>query len=144
MSELYGQPTAAELLQIVSEFLRREVIPQLEGRTGFHSLVAANAIDIAARELIHGERSRTDEHDRLMSLLGRDGDLETLNRILCVAITAGEFDWTHSDLIDHLRTTTLERLRIDQPGYAAYARELSLCDPFATNKSRHSAGGAQK
>jgi hypothetical protein len=53
-------------------------------------------------------------------LLGEQGDLETLNRRLCARIAAGEIGLSTPGLVDHLWQTTLDKLAIDQPNYAAY------------------------
>ena len=40
------RPTAAELVDAVTEFLERDLQPALEGRLGFHTRVAVNALKI--------------------------------------------------------------------------------------------------
>ena len=117
---MQDQPTAVELLEIVAQFMRDEVVPQLPAHSAFNARVAANAIDIVRRELMLSPRANALETARLEALLGETGDLETLNRRLCDRIAAGEIGLSTAGLVDHLWQTTLDKLAIDQPNYAAY------------------------
>ena len=117
---MQDQPTAVELLEIVAQFMRDEVVPQLSAHSAFNARVAANAIDIVRRELMLSPQANALEIGRLETLLGETGDLETLNRRLCARIAAGEIGLSTAGLADHLWQTTLDKLAIDQPNYAAY------------------------
>ena len=117
------QPSAVELLEAVTEFLREDVTPTLADRIAFHTRVAANVLDIVRRELTDGARAEQDEVARLASLLGQSGDADTLNVELCDRLAAGAIDPRDPALIEHLWTTTLDTVAIDQPNYATYRRE---------------------
>lgn len=117
---MQDQPTAPELLGIVAQFLRDEVVPQLSAHSAFNARVAANAIDIVRRELLLAPQANAGELDRLAALLGEAGDLEALNRRLCARIATGEIGLQTPGLAEHLWRTTLDKLAIDQPNYAAY------------------------
>jgi hypothetical protein len=117
------QPSAVELLEAVTEFLREDVTPALAGRVAFHTRVAANVLDIVRRELKAGPAAERREVERLEALLDLRGDADTLNAELCDRIAAGLIDPTDPALIDHLWATTLDTLAIDQPNYATYRRE---------------------
>ncbi len=119
------QPSAAELLEAVTEFLRQDATPALAGRHAFHKRVAANVLDIVRRELIDGPRAERQEVERLASLLGMSGDADTLNAELCDRLVAGTIDPDDPALIAHLWATTLDTVAIDQPNYATYRREKS-------------------
>ena len=121
---MQDQPTAPELLGIVAQFLRDEVVPQLSAHSAFNARVAANAIDIVRRELLLAPQANSAEVERLQSLLGEAGDLETLNRRLCARIASGEIGLPTPGLAEHLWRTTLDKLAIDQPNYAAYRAAL--------------------
>ncbi|WP_293675740.1 DUF6285 domain-containing protein [uncultured Phenylobacterium sp.] len=116
------QPTAVELLDIVAEFLRAEVLPALSGRTAFHTRVAANVLDMVRREVALGPGALVGEAERLRSLLGSDGDVADLNHELCERIAGGDVDLFDADLLDHLWKTTIDTVAIDQPKYATYRR----------------------
>ncbi|MCH7960320.1 MAG: hypothetical protein IID08_09320 [Candidatus Hydrogenedentes bacterium] len=119
---MQDQPTAAELLRAVNDFLRERVLPQLEGHAAFHGRVAANVLDIVQRELETAPAANAAEHARLGRLLGEEGSLEDLNRALCRRIRSGELGLDTPGLVDHLWETTLTKVAIDQPKYATYQR----------------------
>jgi hypothetical protein len=116
------QPTALELIDAVTEFLRAQAIPALSGRVAFHARVAANVLDIVRRELTLGPVAARSEAERLCVLLGHDGEPEALNAELCDLIAGGGFERTDPRLIEHLWATTLDTLSVDQPNYATYRR----------------------
>ena len=122
---MHPPPNRRELLEIVSEFLRTEVLPKLEGTTAFHTLVAANVLDIVRREISLSPAAEAAEAARLGALLNRTGPLESLNEALCDAIAAGTITEDTPGLWDHLWKTTLDTLAVDQPGYAAYRIEVA-------------------
>ena len=113
-------PTANEIVSVVSEFLREQLLPELEGRKKFHALVAANALDIVARELEKAPADNEGEHKRLITLLGSDGTLEALNKELSTALRSGRLTLETEGLKEHLWTTTLAKLSVDQPKYSAF------------------------
>lgn len=115
-------PTANEIVSVVSEFLREQLLPELDGRKKFHTLVAANALDIVARELAGAPDANSDEKNRLIKLLGHEGTLEDLNQQLASALRSGEMTLDTDGLKAHLWTTTLAKLSIDQPKYSAFRK----------------------
>ncbi|MEQ8282994.1 MAG: DUF6285 domain-containing protein [Parvibaculum sp.] len=121
---MQDQPTAAELVEAVAEFIRNHAMPQLQGHTAFHARVAANALDIVKRELEIAPAANAGEEARLKDLLGRDGTLEELNRELCARIESGVVGLDTLGLTDHLWTTTLTKLAINQPNYSGYKRAV--------------------
>jgi len=116
------QPSVLELIDAVAQFLRQEAAPHLDGRTGFHARVAANALDIVRREIAAGPAAAAAESARLAALLGHQGDGESLNRELCERIAADGFAHDDSALLDHLWQTTLDTVAVDQPKYATFRR----------------------
>jgi len=116
------QPTAAELIDAVSEFISRDVAPTLTGRLAFHARVAVNVLAIVRRELLQGPDADRADGQRLAALLGEAGDPAALTEELCRRIAAGEIAPDDPALIDHLWATTLDTVAIDQPGYATYRR----------------------
>ncbi|AMR76684.1 DUF6285 domain-containing protein [Cupriavidus nantongensis] len=122
-------PHAAELIDAVTAFLRDTAIPGLSGRAAFDARVAANVLDIVARELRLAPAAQAAEHERLRVLLGADGTLAELNRRLCEGIASGRLDATTPGLADHLWAVTLAKLAVDQPGYSSYRQ---IVDPEET------------
>jgi len=117
-------PTSLEIVGVVSDFLREQILPGLEGRTKFHALVAANALDIVRRELETAPVANNDEREHLMSLLKSEGSLDELNNRLCEQITNGDMTLDTPGLKEHLWTSTLTKLAIDQPKYSAFKKAL--------------------
>ena len=113
-----AEPTAKQLVEAVSGYLEKAAIPALEGHAAFHGKVAMNVLAIVARELELRPAAATAEHARLSTLLGHDGDLDSLRRRLCAEIGSGVVTLKTSGLADHLLATVADRMRIDQPSYA--------------------------
>lgn len=78
--ELYGQPTARELVEAVREWVEADVREATEGRVAFHTRVAANALRMVERELVLGPAQRAAHADGLASL-GCGSDQELAERI---------------------------------------------------------------
>ena len=125
---MQSYPTSTELLTAVREFLTGVAMPELSGRSSFHARVAANVLGIVQRELELGAAADERELDRLRALLERDGTVESLNDELCDRIRSGELSADDVSLTDHLWSTTLDKLAIDQPSYAAYKKAIESED----------------
>jgi len=121
---MYDPPTTTELVTAVREFLEEHALPNLAGRNAFHARIAANALDIVARQLELGPDAEVAEQERLGALLGIQGSLDELNRELCRRIRSGDLAIDDGGLVGHLRETTLDKLAVDQPKYSGYRRAL--------------------
>jgi hypothetical protein len=121
---MQDEPTPSELITAVADFLRNELTPQLGGHNAFKLRVAINALDLVTRQLTLASSSDAAELARLTQLLGRQDSLQELNRMLAGKIASGEADLRTPGLAEHLWQTTLAKLAVDQPNYAAYRREL--------------------
>ena len=121
---MQDEPTTTELINAVADFLRSEIAPVITGHNAFKLRVGINALDLVARQLALEETSDAAEATRLKQLLGADGALIELNRLLCDRIAKGEVDLATPGLSDHLWQTTMDKLAVDQPNYASYKREL--------------------
>jgi hypothetical protein len=116
-------PSADELLEIAAQFLRAEAAAAARSDGGFHSRVAANAIDIVRREMAQGDAADEAAVMRLRRLLrARSTDLPRLEARLALAIRSGRLTATSPGLMEHLWESTLAEVAIDQPGYATYRR----------------------
>ena len=121
---MQDEPTTTELIKAVADFLRNDITPQIGGHSAFKMRVAINALDLVTRQLTLENGSDAAEAERLSQLLGRQGSLEELNRALAGKIASGEADLRTPGLAEHLWQTTMDKLAVDQPNYAAYRREL--------------------
>jgi len=112
------RPTMPELLAAIADFLREEAAPALdrvEPRIGFQMRVAINSLAILEREARLGPAADAGEHERLRTLLGRDGSLEALNRELARQLRTGQRDERDAALMDHLEATVADKIAIANP-----------------------------
>jgi len=121
---MQDEPTPEELIKAVADFLRNDIAPEISGHNAFKLRVAINALDLVTRQLALEEASDAAETARLSQLLGMQGALGELNRVLAERIAKGELDLQTPGLSEHLWQTTLAKLAVDQPNYASYRREL--------------------
>ena len=123
---MQDEPAPPEILSAVATFLRDAVVPQATPLVAFQARVAANAVDLVVRQLTLAPASDTDERDGLRALIGRDGSLGELNAALADGLAAGLI--AAPEAMAHLRTTTLAKLAVDQPGYSGYRTALAEKD----------------
>jgi hypothetical protein len=121
---MQDEPTPTELIKAVADFLRGEIAPQIAGHAAFKLRVSINALDLVVRQLSLQQGSDAAESARLVRLMGAQGSLADLNRMLAERIAKGEAGLETPGLADHLWQTTLDKLAVDQPNYASYRREL--------------------
>lgn len=122
---MQDEPTPAELVTAVADFLRNDIAPALSGHSAFKLRVAINALDLVTRQLTLSAAYDAAEQERLSRLLGQEGDLLDLNRKLAEAIGNGEIDLATPGAAEHLWRTTMDKLAVDQPNYASYKQELT-------------------
>jgi hypothetical protein len=121
---MQDEPTPEELTKAVADFLRNDIAPQISGHHAFKLRVAINMLDLVTRQLKLEQGSDAAELARLSKLLGMQGSLGELNRVLADQIAKGEIDLQTSGLAEHLWQTSMDKLAVDQPNYASYKREL--------------------
>jgi Domain of unknown function (DUF6285) len=121
---MQDEPTPTELIKAVADFLRNDIAPMISGHNAFKLRVSINALDLITRQLALESRSDAAEAARLAQLLGKQGSLGELNRLLADRIAKGELDLQTPGLADHLWQTTMDKLAVDQPNYASYRREI--------------------
>ncbi|MSR13657.1 MAG: phosphotransferase family protein [Gammaproteobacteria bacterium] len=119
-------PRTDELLSSVRDFLRDEVVANSEKRTAFLARIAANSLDIALRELTLGDEARRRESARLKTLVGAVGNLDASRWSLIDKIRGDAAILDDPALIFHLRSTVLNQVLIDQPGYSGCATALKF------------------
>lgn len=118
-------PTIEQLLGSVEEFLRSEVAKSekndIDKRTRFLSVVAANSLGIVARDAAIGPASRREEAKRLRQLLDvaedTSVDIGALRAELSRKLRSG-LALDTDGLADHLRHSVRDQVRIDQPRYS--------------------------
>jgi aminoglycoside phosphotransferase (APT) family kinase protein len=111
VSDLHGRPTAAELLAAVSEYLRKDVLPNTDGRLSFHARVAANVVDTVERELrLGGDQER--RHRERLATWGFSTHAE-----LAAALRTGKLDPDDPAVLAAVRAAVTDRLLVANPRY---------------------------
>ncbi|OBF38285.1 hypothetical protein A5719_19250 [Mycolicibacterium peregrinum] len=112
MTNLYGRPTAAELVAAVAEFLDTEVrdSESVAAPVKFQARVAANALRMVERELLAAEAVPVAE--AALSGVGFTDEAS-----LAAAIRAGQLDDRADDVTACLRVLVRQRLAAAHPGY---------------------------
>jgi hypothetical protein len=121
---MQDRPEPGVLVAAIADFLKREILPLMQGARAFQLRVALNALDLVTRQLSLVDASNSAERARLELLLGRQGALEDLNGVLAELIAKGDVTLATPGLKDHLWATTMAKLAVDQPNYASYRRTL--------------------
>jgi aminoglycoside phosphotransferase (APT) family kinase protein len=103
-----GEPSGAEILTAISEWLTSDIKPLVSGRGKFDLAVARNALGIVARE-IEQRPVATDA-------------------ALAAQIMAGEADLATPGLLAQLRRMALNKLSADMPKYPALAAARAKWD----------------
>ena len=126
---MQDMPKPDQLLAEVARFLRDEAGPALVGAghaaLAYQARVAANMVEIAARQALLAAPAEAAERLRLLALLGGlaaaadagADQLAGLNRRLAEAIADGSLPVQAPGLVEHLWQSTLDKLAVDQPGY---------------------------
>ena len=122
---MQDQPTPVEMLKTVAEFLRSAGPKEAQPRVAYQARVAANVLDLVARELAIAPLENTFEAERLRALLRRDGSLEELNAAFAEALDRGTLSILSPEVRNHLWATTMAKLSVDQPNYSGYRAALA-------------------
>ncbi|MEM7639398.1 MAG: DUF6285 domain-containing protein [Pseudomonadota bacterium] len=117
---MHDQPSIAELVQAVKNFIDESAAPNLTGHAAFHARVASNALATVLRDIDQRPQSEAAERARLLALLDArdDTDIEALNADLSARIRSNEFTAETQGLLAHLKATTMDQVEIDQPRYS--------------------------
>ncbi|SDE90507.1 Predicted kinase, aminoglycoside phosphotransferase (APT) family [Blastococcus fimeti] len=112
-AELYGRPTAAELVAATRTFLTGSVRAETSGRTAFHAQVAVNVLAMVERELQLGGAARA-RHQAALARLDCADDA-ALSR----AITTGALDDRWDEVLEVVRASVRDRLLVANPRHLA-------------------------
>jgi hypothetical protein len=110
-----SKPEATVLLDAAIDYLERELLPALAGYHRFQCRVTVNVLAQVRRELALAPGQADAERARLVALLGHPGERDELSRELAARIRAGDFALDDPALLEHLRLSLVEALRINNP-----------------------------
>ncbi len=110
-------PSAPDLLAVVREFLETGILPAsgLDDDKRFNVRVAVNLLATVERELRLGPEADAGEAARLAELASGGSTVTEKNRFLACAIRVGTIATNDPQLLDHLRRTLADTLRINNP-----------------------------
>jgi Domain of unknown function (DUF6285) len=106
---------APDMLATIRDYLETEILPGLSDDKWFNVKISINMLAMVERELRLGSAVNEAERARLAALLGAEGTLEQLNRMLSLAIRDGRIAPDDPRLLDQLRQSTTTALRINNP-----------------------------
>ena len=106
-----------ELLAAVRQFLREEVLPELDGFKAYTTRVAANALGIVARELEMGT-GLAELDKQIASTLDLDEQAGPVMRQIALALRDGTMAQDDHRILSYLRQRTLHSCAIDNPKYS--------------------------
>jgi aminoglycoside phosphotransferase (APT) family kinase protein len=101
-----GEPSAAELIDAVSEWIATDIKAKSQGRDRFLSAVAINALGIVKRDLLL--------------------PMPLSNRALCEEIAQGRVTLQTKGLREELWRQAIDKVSIDSPKYASLAKALAI------------------
>ena len=108
---MHGNPTSAELVESVREWIERDVLTQVDGRLKFHSRVAINVLAMVERELAMGEEQQV-AHEERLTTLGVADDAEFAH-----SIRNGDLDDRLDEVRAVLRADVDAKLAVANPKY---------------------------
>jgi len=110
-----SKPEAPVLLDAAIDYLERELLPTLTGYHRFQCRVTVNVLSQMRRELELAPAQAEAERERLAALLGHAGSRDDLSRELAKTIRSGGMPLDDPALLEHLRLSLVEALRINNP-----------------------------
>ncbi len=108
----HDRPSGPELLRAVRDFLTTEV-GGTDPLLRFHARVAANALRIAEREAMLSP-AHEQAHQKRLAALGCADDAA-----LCAAIRDGSLDHRFDEVVEAVRSATVDKLTVANPGHLA-------------------------
>ena len=111
LNEPYDAPDAATLIGAVRSYLHDDLLHRAEGPDRWLLRIAANALAVAEREVRLGPEHRLRHSERLASL-GVASE-----RGLAEAIRSGHLDHRLSEVLEVVRGTVLDSLKVANPDY---------------------------
>jgi len=141
---VYDRPDVSELIDAVRQHLEQQVIPAVKDdpKLYFQTLVAANVLKIAGRDLALSVEQLHTAWDRLNELRGEavpfppneqlaHSEMGLRNRDLCAEIRAGEWDdpAQMKPLLAMAAANTVDALRVANPKFLAALEEEAKREP---------------
>jgi hypothetical protein len=119
--------TSVEIIAAVRNFLREQVLPELDGFKAYNTRVAANALGIVARELELGAGLDTLDQ-QMAAYLGLDAQSVSVPVHIALALRDGKMA-VDEKVLAYLRQRTLLAITIDNPKYSGLQQARARWGP---------------
>jgi len=113
-----------ELLEAVRQFLRQEVLPELDGFKAYNTRVAANALGIVAREMQLGV-GLAELDQQISAMLGLKSEAGAIAQQIALALRDGTLV-VDERVLSYLKQRTLLSIAIDNPKYSGLQQARAL------------------
>jgi anti-sigma28 factor (negative regulator of flagellin synthesis) len=117
---IFDRPTNAELVEVVSEFLEKEIKINLPDHLAFKTQIAINVLNIVKREQQNEEILSKESKEILLNLF-KDPNKANI-RELAKQIETGELKLDDKELQEALIEITKKKISVDNPKYSTYKK----------------------
>jgi len=117
---IFDRPTNAELVEVVSEFLEKEIKINLPDHLAFKTQIAINVLNIVKREQQNEEILSKESKEILLNLF-KDPNKANI-RELAKQIETGELKLDDKALQEALIEITKKKISVDNPKYSTYKK----------------------
>jgi len=117
---IFDRPTSAELVEVVSEFLEKEVKSNLHDHLAFKTQIAINVLNIVKREQ-QNKKILSNESRAILLNLFKDSDKTNIEE-LAKQIQTGKLKLDNEELRDALIEITKKKISVDNPKYSTYKK----------------------
>jgi hypothetical protein len=111
MNGYYGQPSAAQLVEAVKEYLSEEVLARAPKADSYHLRVAISALGIVERELLRGQMS--DHYFQQLRTLGFESEVDLAKRIRDGEVSELQLNEIKPPVLAHVE----EKLTVSNPTF---------------------------
>ena len=117
---IFDRPTNTELVEVVSEFLEKEIKINLPDHLAFKTQIAINVLNIVKREQQNEEILSKESKEILLNLF-KDPNKANI-RELAKQIDTGELKLNDKELQEALIEITKKKISVDNPKYSTYKK----------------------
>ena len=117
---IFDRPTSEELVEVVSEFLEKDIKNHLPNHLAFKTQIAINVLNIVKRELTNEEVLKKETQTILLNLL-KDSDEANIKQ-LAKQIEKDHIKLDNVELQEALIEITKKKISVDNPEYSTYKK----------------------
>ena len=117
---IFDRPTSEELVEVVSEFLEKDIKTHLPNHLAFKTQIAINVLNIVKRELTNEEVLKKETQTILLNLL-KDSDEANIKQ-LAKQIEKDDIKLDNVELQEALIEITKKKISVDNPEYSTYKK----------------------